>query len=337
MPDIARIGLIGCGGIAGRHVQWLMERGDCDIRAVCDTDGASASDKAARIQKSMPNADPAVYEDYTELLARDDVDGVCMLLPHALHHPVCKAALEAGKHVLVEKPMTTSVAEAQDLIETSERTGKMLGIGYQRSYLPEYLYVHRMVQNGDFGQVRFITAHVEQSWFKIVTDPSRQKGWKSDPTQAGGGQLVDTGSHTVAAMLYVCQMDPQEVFAFVDNCGLDVDVNTSMAVRFAQGAQGTVTVGGFGHSVTESIRVVGDNASARIFFRTVKEQALEVNGEVVHAHASIPKSDPDANFIDAILGRAEIGADAGLGLRVAQLSEAAYRSAESGQKVQVAS
>ena len=146
---------------------------------------------------------------------------------------------------------------------------------------------------------------------------------------------MDTGSHTVAALLYVCQMDPVEVFAFIDNCGLDVDVNTAMVVRFAQGAQATVTVGGFGHSVTESIRVVGDKASARIFFRTVKEQALEVNGEVIDAPSIISKSDPDSNFVDVILGKAEPGADGRLGLRVAQLSEAAYRSAEQKQVAKV--
>ena len=337
MPDIARIGLIGCGGIAGRHVQWLMGRGDCEIVALCDTSSEAIDDKAALIKERGQDAEPAKFDDYGPLLARDDIDGVCVLLPHALHHGVCKAAMEAGKHVLVEKPMVTSAAEAQDLIETSERTGKLLGIGYQRSYLPEYLYVHDMIERGELGQVRFITAHVEQAWYNIVTQPGRTKGWKSDPKQAGGGQLVDTGSHTVAAMLYVVQMDPGEVFAFIDNCGLDVDVNTSMAVRFAQGAQATVTVGGFGHSVTEAIRVVGDKASARIFFRTVKEQTLEINGEVVDAKAAIPKSDPDANFVDAILGKAAIGADARLGLRVAQLSEAAYRSAESGRVVEVES
>ena len=337
MPDIARIGLIGCGGIASRHVQWLAERGDCCIAAICDSNADAVADKKAMIEKLMPGAEPAAGDDYRTLLDRDDVDGVCVLLPHALHHPVCKAAMEAGKHVLVEKPMTTSAADAQDLLDTSQRTGRILAIGYQRSYLPEYVYVHRMVQNRDFGQVRFITAHVEQSWFKGVTDPARKKGWKSDPEQAGGGQLVDTGSHTVAAMLYVCQMDPQQVFAFVDNCGLDVDVNTAMVVRFAQGAQAAITVGGFGHSVTECIRVVGDNASARIFFRTVKEQSLEIDGEVVDAKAAIAASDPDANFIDAILGEAEVGADARLGLRVAQLSDAAYRSAETNEVVQVAS
>jgi len=336
MSDAVHLGIIGCGGIAKRHIDWSLARPECRFVALCDTNREAAEQKRALIKQTRADQDPAVLTDYRELLARVDVDGVLVLLPHSLHHPVSKAALEAGKHVLVEKPMTTTAAEARDLLDTSRRTGKLLGIGYQRSYMSEYLYVRRMVLNGDIGRVRFMTGHVEQAWYAGVLKGKGGKTWRSDPKQAGGGQLVDTGSHTCAALLYVSDMDPVEVFAFIDNCGLEVDVDTSMAVRFAQGAQATLTVGGFGYSCTESIRVVGDKSSARIFFRTVKEQALEVDGQVIDAKAAIPASNPNASFIDAILGKGAIGADARLGLRVAQLSEAAYESARKGLPVKVA-
>jgi len=335
VSESVRVGLIGCGNIAARHVQWLLEKEECCITALCDINADAAREKLNLVKELRPEQSPGVMTDYRELIERDDVDGVAVLLPHALHHPVAKAALEAGKHVLVEKPMTVNADEARDLVETSKRVGKILAIGYQRAYLPEYLYVKRMVERGEFGKVRFMTAHVEQAWYNIVTRAGRARGWKRDPAQAGGGQLVDTGSHTLGAMLHVSQMDPVEVFAFIDKCGLDVDVNTAMVVRFAQDCQAAVTVGGFGHSVTECIRVVGDRASARIFFRTVKEQALEVNGEVVDARSAIPPSNPDANFVEAILGKATVEADGVLGLRVAQLSEAAYRSATEGRPVKV--
>ena len=335
MSDTVRLGIIGCGGISARHIQWSLERGDCEFTALCDLLPEAMENRKAIIQEKRPGADPVLTEDYNELLARDDVDGVLVLLPHYLHHPVTKAALEAGKHVLTEKPMVTTVEDAADLVETVERTGLVFGIGYQRSYLPEYLHVHNMVKNGDFGSVRFMTGHVEQAWFANVSKKQGGESWRNIPEQAGGGQLVDTGSHTCAAMLYVCDMDPVEVYAMVDNCGLNVDVDTSLVVRFAQGAQATLSVGGFGHKVTETIRVVGDNASARIFFRTVKEQSLEIDGEIVDADQLAERSDPNANFIDAILGKATIGADAKLGLRVSQLSDAAYRSAQTGQPVKV--
>jgi len=335
MSQTARVALIGCGGIAGRHVKDLLDCENARITALCDTEPAAIEDKLARIRKVYPEANPATTNDYREILKRADADGVLVLLPHALHHPVAKAALEAGKHVLVEKPMTTSVAEAADLIETAKRAGRHLSIAYQRAYMPEYLYAQRAVQNGDLGQIRFMTVHMEQGWYQAVTRPGRAKGWKSDPAQAGGGQLVDTGSHTLAALLQVCQMDPKEVYATIDNCGLPVDVNTSMVVRFAQGPQAAITIGGFGHSVTESIRIVGDKGSLKIFFRTVAEQALEVDGKPVDAKALIPGSNPDANFVATILGQAQPGADGLLGLRVARLSEAAYRSAREDRPAEV--
>jgi len=335
MSEVARVALIGCGGIANRHVKDFLQRKDCRITALCDTRPQAMEEKRAKIRQARPGEDPATREDYREILERDDVDGVAVLLPHSLHWPVAKAALEAGKHVLVEKPMTTSVAEALELIETAKRTGRKLAIAYQRAYLPEYLYARQAVENGDLGQVRFMTVHLEQAWLQAVTRPDRAKGWKADPAQAGGGQLVDTGSHTLAALLQVCQMDPDEVYASIDCCGLPVDVNTAMVVRFAQGPRAAISIGGFGHSVTESIRIVGDKASLKIFFRTVAEQALEINGKPVDARARIKPSNPSENLVEVILGKAEVGADGLLGLRVAQLSEAAYLSAEQGRPVKV--
>jgi predicted dehydrogenase len=193
-----------------------------------------------------------------------------------------------------------------------------------------------MIRSGEMGRIRFVTAHVEQAWLRHARTQKGQGTWRADPAKAGGGQLMDTGSHTVAAMLQVTGLKPSRVFAFCDHAGLDVDVNSSIAVRFEGGAQASVTVGGFGHSVTESLRIVGENHSARIFFRTVREQALEIDGQVIDARAELPGSTPNGNLIEAIAGREAIGADVDLGLRVARLTEAAYRSAAGGTPVTVA-
>jgi predicted dehydrogenase len=273
--------------------------------------------------------------DYRDLLADTAIDGVAVLLPHSLHYPVAKAALEAGKHVLVEKPMVTDVTHAHDLIATAGRVGKLLAIAYQRAYLSEYLYVRRAVERGDLGTIRFVSAHLEQSWYAHFFSTRGRETWRSRPEEAGGGQLVDCGSHTIAALLDVTGLVPEEVFAYLETCGLAVDVNTAAAVRFRGGAVGALAIGGFGHSVTEVLRVVGDKASARIFFRTVREQALEIDGTPVDAGSAVPGSNPDAGFVDAILGRGQARAAGELGLRVAQFSEAVFRSAQERRPVKV--
>ena len=332
---MVRIALIGCGGISRRHIQWLLEREDCEIPLLCDIVRAHAEEKREAVRSVRPGADPEIVEDYHRVLERDDIDGAAVLLPHDLHFPVSRDVLAAGKHVLVEKPMVIGVQEAEKLAASVAASGCVLGIGYQRSYLPEYLYVQRMTEDGAFGTVRFLTVHLEQYWLRHALANKGEGTWRSDPQRAGGGQLMDTGSHTIAAMLQVTGFAPQEVMAWTDHAGLDVEVNTSLLVRFQEGAQAAITIGGFGHKVTESLRIVGDKASARIFFRTVKEQSLEVDGLPVDAKAEIARSNPDANFVEAITGEATVGADVNLGLRVARLTQAAYRSARSGQVARV--
>ncbi len=328
-----RVGLIGCGMIAGRHLQWFLAKPECDVIALCDLSAEDAERKRDEAQGIRGDCAPTLTTDYRDVLSTPDIDAVAILLPHSLHYPVALEALRAGKHVLVEKPMVTDVAHGRELVREAAERNLRLAVGYQRSYLSEYVRVRQMVESGELGEVRFVSAHLEQSWFAHFLSDAGTTSWRKKPDEVGGGQLVDTGSHTVAALLDVTSLVPREAFAYVENSGLPVDVNTAAVIRFQGGAVGTLMVGGFGHSVTEVLRVVGDRASARIFFRTVREQSLEVNGERVDAKSLVPASTPNANFIDAILNGTAIDADGELGLRVAQLSEAIYRSAREGRPV----
>jgi len=337
MSETVRVGLIGCGAIARRHIEWFLERPECEVVALCDVSRPAAEEKRAMVNAIRPGAGIALFTNYGRLLECADLDGVAVLLPHALHHEVTLAAIQAGKHVLVEKPMAVSSRQAREMIDAARRGARVLALGYQRSYLPEYAYVRRMVAAGELGKLQFVTAHLEQSWCRHVKERVAARGWKTDPIAAGGGQLVDTGSHTLAALLDVTRLTPAEVYAVINHCDLPVDVNSSLVVRFAEGAQASISIGGFGHSVTESIRVVGEEHSARIFFRTVREQALEIDGAPVDAPSAIPRSTPNANFVDAVLGKTDVTADGTLGLRVAQLTEAAYASACSDRPVKIKS
>ncbi len=329
MGEQVRIGLIGCGGIANRHVEWFLAHPDCRIAALCDRSAEAMAGKAKQVAALRPDEPaPALLTDSGALLEHGDIDAVAVLLPHDLHYEVTKAALEAGKHVLVEKPMVETPEEARNRNAAAEARSLVLGIGYQRSTMPEYLCVKQMIERGELGRVRFVSAHLEQSWAKLALGADGTGSWRTDAKQAGGGQLMDCGSHTIGALLHVTGLTPEEVFAYIDTCGLPVDVNTSIAVRFREEAQGAISIGGYGHSVTEVLRVVGEEKSARIFFRTVREQSLEIDGEVVDAHARVAPTTVDAQFVDAVLGRARMEANGDLGLRVAQLTTAAYRSAE---------
>jgi predicted dehydrogenase len=333
MTEQVKVGLVGCGAIAGRHVGWFLAKPECEISALCDVSTDAMAGCAQAVRDLRPDANICLTGDHRELVSLPDLDAIAVLLPHNLHYGVGMAALEAGKHVLIEKPMVTSSAHARALVQTAAKQGKLIGVGYQRSYISEYQYVRRMVESGELGEIRFVSAHLEQGWYEYFCGPKSGDSWRKRAGEAGGGQLVDTGSHTVAAMLDVTKLVPQEAFAFIDRRDLSIDVNTAAVVRFTSGAVGTLCIGGYGHSVTEVLRVVGEKRSARIFFRTVHEQSLEVDGEVIDAKSEIPASSPNADFIDAILGKTRIQSDGMLGLRVAQLSDALYCSAAENRPV----
>lgn len=335
MTKTIKIGIIGCGGIAGRHVQWFLACPECEITALCDISLEATSRRADEIRQLRPGCHIHSTTDHRELLSVPELDAVAVLLPHALHYPVAMDALQSGKHVLIEKPMVTETAHALNLIEAADRHGRLIGIAYQRSYMSEYQYVRRMVETGELGEIQFVSAHLEQSWYSHFGSAGSGDSWRERPEETGGGQLTDCGSHTLAALLDVTRLVPEEAFAFVEKCDLQVDVNTAAAIRFTNRAVGSLSIGGFGHSVTEVLRIVGDKRSARIFFRTVHEQSLEVDGEMIDAKAKMPGSTPNANFIDAIHGAAEIQANAELGLRVAKLTDALYISAAEHRPVAI--
>lgn len=330
-----RIGLIGCGKIAKRHVNWFLEHPEAEITALCDPDPDARRATRSLVREKRPEAELVEFERHPALLESGTCDAVAVLLPHYLHFPVCQDALERGHHVLVEKPMVIEPGHAQELKRLTEDKGLTLAIGYQRNTMSEYRLVAKMIARGEFGELQFFSAHLEQDWHGALQAAGQDDSWRWNRDLAGGGQLTDSGSHTLGAVFSVLQRDPESVFAFIETRGAAVDITTVAAVRFQGGLLGSLAIGGFGHSVTEVLRVVGDKKSARIFFRTVNEQALEIDGEIVDAKALLPGTTPNANFIDALHGKAEIRSGPTLGLRVAQLTQALYQSANFGHPITI--
>ena len=124
-----KVGIVGCGGIAnGKHLPSMKRNGNFEIVAFCDL----IEERAQKAKEEYGTEDARVYTDYTELLKEEkDIEAVYVLTPNSVHAPVSIAAMEAGKNVMCEKPMAKTYAEAKAMVETSERTGKLLTIGYQ--------------------------------------------------------------------------------------------------------------------------------------------------------------------------------------------------------------
>ncbi|NPV09087.1 MAG: Gfo/Idh/MocA family oxidoreductase [Anaerolineae bacterium] len=187
--DRIRLGLIGCGGMAKAHVQRFDRvRDRMDLVAAVDIDEGKARAVAEHFEGAV------AVTDYRKIL--DEVDAVLIVLPHHLHYPVGMECLEAGKHVLLEKPMANSERECLDLIEASERNQRTLMIAYCMRYHPLVVRMKQLLDGrvfGDVFQVSIWTEQLTQYW------PGH---WALSAKTLGGGQLFSHGCHYIDILLW---------------------------------------------------------------------------------------------------------------------------------------
>jgi predicted dehydrogenase len=188
-----RAGIIGCGGIAfGKYLPALSKIKEAAVTAFCNTSLEKA--EAARERFGAPGAE--VFSDYRALL-ESGVDAVFVLTPNKSHARITVDALNAGKHVLCEKPMAASYEEALLMHETAEKTGKTLAIGYQNRFRPDSLYLKELCLRGDLGEIymakaRCLRRRGAPTWGAFL-DKGRQ----------GGGALLDIGVHALDLTLWL--------------------------------------------------------------------------------------------------------------------------------------
>src|SRR5690625_4370448 len=152
MSKKLRVGIVGCGGIAnGKHLPSLSKQKEVELVAFCDI----VIDRAEKAAQEYGTGDSLVVEDYTELVNNESIDVVHVCTPNASHAEISIAALEAGKHVMCEKPMAKTTAEAKAMVEAAERTGKKLTIGYDNRYRPDSLHLNKLARDGELGDIYF--------------------------------------------------------------------------------------------------------------------------------------------------------------------------------------
>ncbi|MCP3774466.1 Gfo/Idh/MocA family oxidoreductase [Paenibacillus sp. MZ04-78.2] len=192
---LLKIGIIGCGGIAnGKHLPSLYKLKDMAVMtAFCDI----VEERAVKAAAQYGSEDAKVYTDYRELLEDGSIDIIHVLTPNNSHSEITVASLEAGKHVMCEKPMAINSAEAKKMLEAAERTGKKLTIGYQNRFRNDSLTLHEACKNGDLGEVYVAKAHA------IRRRGVPTWGVFMDKDKQGGGPLIDIGTHALDLTLWM--------------------------------------------------------------------------------------------------------------------------------------
>ena len=195
-----KVGIIGCGGIAnGKHMPSLSKIPEVEMVAFCDI----IEERAVKAAKEYGTPDAKVFVDYHDLCALPELDVIHVLTPNKWHADPSICAMEAGKHVMCEKPMAKTVADAERMLAAAKKTGKKLTIGYQNRYRQDSLTLKKACEAGDLGEIYFAKAHA------IRRRAVPTWGVFLDEEAQGGGPLIDIGTHALDLTLW--EMDNYDV------------------------------------------------------------------------------------------------------------------------------
>jgi predicted dehydrogenase len=227
--DTVRWGIVSTADIGMRKVTPAIQRADaCEVVAIASRDADRAGTAASQL------GIPAWYGSYEELLAADDVDAVYIPLPNDLHAPWTLHALAAGKHVLCEKPLALSSAQAQEMATAAAEADRKLGEAFMYRHHPTWVEAVRLVREGAIGDLQAV-----QSWFSYFNDDPDDI---RNRTENGGGAVMDIGCYNVHLSRLLFAAEPTEVHASVRrDPEMGIDTLASAVLAFPDGGQATFT------------------------------------------------------------------------------------------------
>jgi predicted dehydrogenase len=239
-----RLAIVGAGHRSWAHIEVLKAIPDFEIVAMADPT-AENIDHAA----SLVGGKPALYSDYNKLLAEQkDLDGVIVITPNFLHAEVTVAALNHGVNVLSEKPMATSVDDANRMIAAAAKNGKILQIGQQNRYNPLYVKMVQLVRDGRIGDVEFVNGNIYRGdWYAKswrYTDPKTNvtTNWRY-LTHTAGSSLMEDGIHEIDVLHWMINAKVARVYASggnnvlkqretIDHAGIVIDYENGVKFTF---------------------------------------------------------------------------------------------------------
>ncbi len=331
-----RIGLLGTGIIIrDYHILTLQNHPQAEVVAA----GNLHSESLERLAGDFNI--PKTYTDFAELAADPDIDAVVNGLPNYLHAPVTIQMLEAGKHVLCEKPMAMSVAEGEQMVEAARQADRKLMIAHMWRFDREILWLRDLVTSGSLGKIFKAKSHA--IWLYEGPPP---ESWFVKPGLAGGGALADMGVHSLDTLRFVLgDARPTKVYANVGTYFEDIELDdTATLLLEFEGDITALIEAGWYHLYADGLegytQVYGTRGYARVL---PAELQTHVAGVWSVTRPQMPKRKTQVDlpmyqaqmdyFLDCILNnKAPVpgGAD---GLWTMRMLEAAYRSAEIGEAV----
>jgi predicted dehydrogenase len=225
----------------------------------------------------------------------DGIEVVSVVTPNHVHYVQSAACLEAGLDVICDKPLTTTLADAEKLVKLAAAKQRLLGVTFNYTGYPMIRHAKQLIADGLIGKLRVVQAEYPQGWLATALEKTGQKqaSWRTDPKQAGAGALGDIGSHSFQLTEFVTGEKVSEVAADVTAIvpGRPIDDNVNVLLRFASGARGSLWASqvAIGHLNSHRLRVYGENGSIQWFQERPEELMVCEAGE---APRFIRRGDP---------------------------------------------
>jgi predicted dehydrogenase len=330
-----RVGIAGCGTAARIHLDRLLALDRVEIVGCADPDLAAARALADHAARAGEPADAggrvAAFGDHRELIRQLAPEALAIFTPHLSHYRLAMDALQAGCHVFVEKPLSTNLQEATDIVGLAQARDLKVGVGHQFRLCPALVEARRRLAGGTIGRVRLVTAILARPW--LATLEREESQWRFNPKAAGSGMLADAGDHLIDALLWTTGQQAHEVASVQSRCDPTIDVVTAAAIRLADGTPVTLAVSAISPRTLFELEYFGESGRLRATETTLAEETLETPLREV----PLPASDEsiDGNFIAALVAGSALCCAAVDALGTVRLSEGIARSVVTGQIVQL--
>ncbi len=333
--DRVGFAVLGAGVIGQVHARNISMLENCRLIAVAD----QVRERAELVGKQFG---AKAYTSIDEVVKDPEVEAVVVATPSYLHAPQTLYALQHGKHVLVEKPMATTLRGARLISKTAEDMGLRLGVVFQERYLEAARRLKELVSNGGLGKVYLIEA--ELKWWRGEAEYYRSdevaRSWRGYWETEGGGVLMNQAIHTLDLVLWLGG-DVEEVSGFISNAAhpsIEVEDVAAAAIRFRSGALGTISATVNMRPTNRQyrkIRVFGTKGSAEIHDLSLRvwtdEGEAQVDGSGIafgDLHRALL-----ADFAECVKSGREFPVSGGEGIKSIELIKAIYLSSERGVKV----
>jgi len=337
--------IIGIGaGVLGMHrPAWQLET--VELVAGSDIDAEAG-------RRNADEVGCAFYTDHRAMLAETRPDVAVILAPHPFHASLAIDCLEAGCHVLVEKPMAVQVAEADAMIETAQRVGRLLAVNFQQRHRPEIQAARRLIQEGHLGKIQHLD--MTAMWTRTAAY-YRSGGWRATWAGEGGGVLLNQAPHDLDLICYLLGM-PKKVFAWTRTLlhPIETEDTVQAMLEWPNGAIGSVHASTAEAGIPQRLEITGTGGSIQIAHGAITCLRAEVDlcdfvvqcperfaqPRLVPQPVELPPGSGDhvavyRNFHDAILHGAPLVADGVEGRMSLELANAMIYSSYTRSEVEL--